>query len=346
MKFFGVPVKSFNVEITNKCTLACPECARTGNPWVKENLSDLPLAVLQDVFPLKERKNLAGLRINLCGAYGDCIYHRNFHDVIRYLKEVGLALCVETNGSHRKPSWWETTCEILSADDAVTFSVDGLEETNHIYRVNARWDDIMTAMKFCAQRVTVNWKFIVFRHNEHQIDQARELAAEIGVSSLTFKKSARFKQHDPLAPVNGKYIGVVTSNRRQIKALATNGVSNDSLDERVSIRPKCLSGKDLAITALGYFFPCTTCQSSDTTSWFYENQEFFNLRKYSIEEILASPKWGELQNLWERTSTAPTSCLEYCGVHQDFEEQYSAESRPDRPNKPDDVVTVHFGLAV
>ena len=43
MRFFGVPVHSFNIELTNRCTLACPECARTGNPWVRANLTDLPV---------------------------------------------------------------------------------------------------------------------------------------------------------------------------------------------------------------------------------------------------------------------------------------------------------------
>ena len=156
MKFFGVPVKSFNLEITNKCTLACPECFRTNNPWIKQNLTDLPLSVLENVFPLVDRDQFKGLRINLCGAYGDCIYHRDFHNAIRYLKTAGLTLCVETNGSHRKPGWWEKTCEILDENDVINFSVDGLEDTNHIYRINARWRDIITAMKLCASKWSVH----------------------------------------------------------------------------------------------------------------------------------------------------------------------------------------------
>ncbi len=343
MKFFGVPVKSFNLEITNRCTLACPECFRTNNPWIKQNLTDLPLSVLENVFPLADRDQFKGLRINLCGAYGDCIYHREFHNVIRYLKTAGLTLCVETNGSHRKPGWWEKTCEILDQNDVINFSVDGLEDTNHIYRINARWQDIITAMKLCASKVPVTWKFILFSHNEHQVEEAKALAKEIGVRDLTFKKSGRFRQEDPLAPRNDDYIGVVTRNRRIIQGLIDSNISTNDFDRQVSIKQKCLFGKDLAITAFGHLYPCTSCESSDTTSWFYKNREHFDLRTHSIREIFASPKWRELERLWARASTAPKSCLYYCGVHHDFNGQYADESRSDRPNKPEDAVTLSFG---
>jgi MoaA/NifB/PqqE/SkfB family radical SAM enzyme len=342
MHFFGIPVRSFNLEITNRCVLACPECARTGNPWVKENLGDLPVSLLERIFPISRRERFQGLGINLCGAYGDCIYHRQFHDVIRHLKAAGLNLMVETNGSHRKREWWETTCGLLDENDVITFSVDGLEDTNHIYRINARWNDIQEAMRTCAERVTVSWKFIVFRHNEHQIEAARNLAREIGVRDITFKKSARFRQRDPLAPENGDYIGVVTRNRRQIQRLKDQGVTGDKFDRQVSIRRKCLSGKDLAITALGYLYPCTSCETSDRGSWFYRNRAHFDLRRHTIGEILSAPKWRELEVLWARASTAPASCLAYCGVHRDHDAAYDREARPDCPDKPRDAVRVEL----
>ena len=342
MKFFGVPVRSFNLEITNRCVLACPECARTGNPWVEQNLSDLPVSLLEKIFPVSQRHRLQGMGINLCGAYGDCVYHRQFHDVIRHLKAAGLTLMVETNGSHRKIDWWQKTCDILDEDDVITFSVDGLEDTNHLYRVNARWSDIEKAMRYCAGRVTVSWKFIVFRHNEHQIEQARALAKDIGVRDITFKKSARFRQQDPLAPENGDFIGVVTRNRRQIQRLREDGVSDDEFDRQVSIRRKCLSGKDLAITALGYLYPCTSCENSNTESWFYQNREHFDLRRHTIDEILGSSKWKELESLWGNASRAPSSCLAYCGVHRDHDAAYDREARPDCPDKPRDAVRVQL----
>lgn len=344
MQFFGVPVRSFNMEITNRCTLACPQCARTGNEWVKANLEDIPIAVLENTFPLSRRAAFTGLRVNLCGTYGDCIYHRRFHAVLSYLKEAGIGVSMETNGSHRKLDWWRKTCDILTDDDMITFSVDGLESTNHIYRVNARWQDIESAMRYCAKRVTVDWKFIVFRHNEHQLDEARALAADIGVRRLLFKKSGRFSQENPMTPLNEEYVGLVTRNRREIEKLIRQGLDDDEFDARVAIAPKCRFGKDLSVTAHGYVYPCSPSEPSEPSGWFNENLEHFDLRKHTLDEILGSSKWQELESLWERASTAPRACREYCGVHRDYIEQYDRASRPDRPNKPEDVIAVTIGV--
>ena len=49
LEFFGAPVRSFNMEITNRCTLSCSECARTDNPWVLNNLTQLPVELLRHV---------------------------------------------------------------------------------------------------------------------------------------------------------------------------------------------------------------------------------------------------------------------------------------------------------
>jgi len=343
MRFFDVPVRSFNMEITNRCTLACPCCARTDNDWVKANLADISLEVLEHTFPLSRKKSFEGLRVNLCGTYGDCIYHRRFHEVLTYLKKAGIGVSVETNGSHRKMDWWRKTCDILTDDDMITFSVDGLADTNHIYRVNARWKDIEQAMRYCAKRVTVDWKFIVFRHNEHQLDEARLLAEDMGIRRLGFKKSGRFGEDDPMTPLNDDYVGVVTRNRREIEKVLRRGAGAQDLDRNVEIAPKCQFGKDLSITAHGYFYPCSTAAPAGPSGWFYDNREHFDLRRHSIEEIFASDKWRELEGSWKRASTAPLACRQYCGVHKDYLRQYDETSRPDRPNKPQDLIAVTIG---
>lgn len=339
MRLFGAEIRSFNLEITNRCTLACPECPRTGNPWVTEHLTDLPLELIERVFPVAQRERFRGLRVNLCGAHGDCIYHRDFHAVVAHLKAAGLGLTVETNGSHRKPGWWARTCELLGEDDVITFSVDGLEDTNHIYRVNARWRDIEQAMRYCAPRVAVVWKYIVFAHNEHQVEAATALAHEIGVRDVIFKKSGRFSEGDPLAPGEA-YIGVVSRNRRRIRALLDAGVHGEDFDREVRILPKCTHGKDVAITARGFLYPCTSCETAEESEWFQRNREHFDLRRHGVEEILASAKWGELERSWRRASQAPAACLYYCGVHRDFDESYRGDARSDRPHKPEDAVHV------
>jgi MoaA/NifB/PqqE/SkfB family radical SAM enzyme len=339
MRFLGSVVASFNLEITNRCAIACPECARTNNPWLRRNQTEVSLDLLRRIFPLSAADTLRGIKINLCGAYGDCIYHSAFPEVVAHLKAVGFLLNVETNGSHRPQAWWERTCDILTDEDVITFSVDGLEDTNHIYRVNSRWQDVLTAMRTCAARRRVDWKFIVFWHNEHQLEEARRLARELGVRHLTFKKSARFREIDPLAPRDEQFIGTVSRNRQKLRRLLEPGVPAETLDREVKILPKCVFGKNAAITARGYFYPCTSCETGDSNSWFTLHQGESDLRRRSLEEIFASPHWAELEASWSRASTAPPICVRTCGVHVDFVERYKAESRANRPNMPEDIIS-------
>ena len=72
---------------------------------------------------------------------------------------------VVTNGSIKKANWWAE----LALKANVVFSIDGLEDTNHIYRVGAQWDKIMAnAEAFIAAGGNATWQYIVFRWNAHQ----------------------------------------------------------------------------------------------------------------------------------------------------------------------------------
>jgi hypothetical protein len=143
-----------------------------------------------------------------------------------------------------------------------------------------------------------------------------------------------------MTPRNEEYVGVITRNRREIEKLLGRGADAAEFDRQVEIAPKCRFGKDLSVTAHGFFYPCSTAEPAGPSGWFHENLEHFDLRKHSIENILASEKWQELEKLWQRASTAPLACREYCGVHKDYVQQYDEASRPDRPNKPQDAIAV------
>ncbi len=335
MKFMDqYRIRSFNIEPTNRCVLACSECARTDNAFIRKNPRDISLDVLKNAFPLERREELAGLKVNLCGAVGDSIYHKNLHGVLAYLKEAGLRIELETNGSFRSKEWWEATLGILTPQDSITFSVDGLEDTNHIYRKNARWADIEWAMRFCAPRVRTTWKFIVFKHNEHQLDDAKALAASIGIKSIIFKKSSRFRQIDALAPVENRFIGVASRNRQSMAQVQSS--DREVINEQLVIKPKCISGKNIAITATGFLFPCTSCEIQSMDDWFNHRRDAFDLNRKTIFEILESDAWAELEGLWPSYSAAPKACQTYCGAHVSHVEAIDRSARPDRVNRPED----------
>ena len=83
---------------------------------------------------------------------------------------------------------------ILGDRGKVQFSVDGLEDTNHIYRKNSRWKDIVMAVETLAsgkQKPKLIWQMLVFPYNEHQIEEAERLSKEIGFDEFHYSKSLR-----------------------------------------------------------------------------------------------------------------------------------------------------------
>lgn len=188
-RFLAAPVRDLHLEITSRCTLACPRCQRTSNPE-EFGVNDIPLATLRRSLTRAAFPEVAF--VNLCGNYGDPIYHRHFHAILRHLGAEGFRIRIETNGSYRPRAWWDTTATLLGRRDRVTFSIDGLEDTNRLYRVNSRWPDILAAIEALRGRVQLIWKLIVFRHNQHQVEAALAMAEKLGFDDFKLMRSNRF----------------------------------------------------------------------------------------------------------------------------------------------------------
>ena len=194
-----------HLELTHRCNAACPMCARNINGGAVN--PDMPLAELslEDVRQILQPDFVARLkRIYACGNYGDPMVARECLDVFRYLREHGpdLHLDLHTNGSARKPDWWRELASIMqTGPHYLRFGIDGLEDTNHLYRRGTDWKTIMRAAEaFIDAGGRAEWDFLVFRHNEHQVEQARSLAREMGFAEFFVRKTGRFVTHGELEP--------------------------------------------------------------------------------------------------------------------------------------------------
>lgn len=100
---------------------------------------------------------------------------------------------MNTNAGARDMPWWTELAHVIGRNGAVIFSVDGLEDTNHIYRQNVVWEKVETNMRaFIAAGGRARWDYIIFEHNEHQVEKAEELANEWGCEKFIKKKTGRF----------------------------------------------------------------------------------------------------------------------------------------------------------
>ena len=82
---------------------------------------------------------------------------------------------MNTNAGARDVEWWADVAKAIGRMGAVIFSVDGLEETNHLYRQNVRWEFVERNMKaFINAGGRARWDYLIFEHSEKDVERAEQ----------------------------------------------------------------------------------------------------------------------------------------------------------------------------
>lgn len=194
-------LSQMHIELTNACNAACPMCVRFYNnsPLVRPDLEigQITLEKFKKYFPpeIIKKCNL----ILFCGVHGDPCVAKDMFEICQYIDSVSntTAVRVNTNGGMRKSEWWAKLGELFSKHPwgtqshwSVTFSIDGLEDTNHLYRRNVNWNLLIENVKsFINAGGTAVWDYLIFKHNEHQIDQAKQYSIDLGFKEFVPKKA-------------------------------------------------------------------------------------------------------------------------------------------------------------
>ena len=189
-------IKTVHLEITERCNASCPQCARNinggeTNQYLKNR--ELSFDDIVKIFPPEFVQQLS--HIYMCGNFGDPIIAQDTLEAFQYFRDCNsdILLSMNTNGSARTIEWWTLLAKILGNNGHVIFSIDGLKDTNHIYRRNTNFDKILeNANAFIKAGGNAHWEYIVFQHNEHQVDEAQQLAKDLGFVKFQVKKTARF----------------------------------------------------------------------------------------------------------------------------------------------------------
>ena len=304
-QYSSKPLNNLELELTSKCALKCLRCARTLQKGTY-NITELPLNIIKKRLHSDILKGLNS--ITLSGNYGDPIYHKHLPDILKYLKSQNCKIDMETNGSGKKTNFWKEITSILDSKDSITFSVDGLKDTNHIYRINSKWDSIQQAMEIVSKsKVQTDWKFIVFKHNQHQIEKAQQFAKSLGIFHFIIVKSSLFGETfknkeglDPLKP--------------SAKWIKSSPASCHSNNQKV-IYPQCLIKNLHYISAEAYYFPCCWVGHYHIVKSVFSEQEmkFLSLYNHSLKEILQSETLKKLEKSWKDALLAPKECIKYCG---------------------------------
>ena len=293
-------IKGFHLELTNICTLKCSGCARTQlqaifpQHWKNHSIDKNSLMNFLDI-------DVKDMLFILCGNYGDPIYHPEFLEIVKLLKQRNAKLEIVTNGSYKTKEWWERLTDLLDKDDLVVFSVDGTPKNFTIYRENADWESIEVGMRVVANCVCDSkWTYIPFNYNENNIQEVEELSKQIGIKRFEVRPSDRFDEYtEHLIPVND-LIGPRQDNK-------TNWKQGTEISK---VYPKCNSGIQHFITSDGYYSPC--CFANDFRFYYKTpfglDKERFDIRNKTITEILNDQTTLDFMNNLEDHTVCQFNC--------------------------------------
>lgn len=206
-------IRDVHLEISSLCNASCSWCPRTfwGYPYnggyPEVNLS---LSQAKKIFQPEFLAQLHSISIN--GNFGDIVMNPAGPNIVDYffLQNPKLKITISTNGGARDSKFWQ---QLASTSVEIAFCLDGLKDTHHLYRQNTVWDTVIrNAQTFINAGGRAVWKMIRFKHNQHQIDQCRELSRQLGFIRFELVDDGRntapvYDRDGKLTHVLGDYAG-------------------------------------------------------------------------------------------------------------------------------------------
>ena len=334
-----------HLEITNRCQASCPMCSRNNhggldNPWLELNswsLDDYKTIMSEEVIHQLNS-------VSFCGNYGDPLMNKDLVEMCKYTTQVNpnISIRIHTNASIQNKKYWKELAKSLPKNHIVIFAIDGLKDTNHIYRIGTVFDKIIeNAKAFIAAGGNAEWAFLVFKHNEHQIEEAEKMAKSLGFKMFTKKNSNRFllTEEYPVFDKAGNTIyNLQPATGNQIVFIDANMIKNyKTIVKNSEISCFAKNNNEVYIDAQGNLFPC--CFIGMTPYNYYETTELvysirhemmsqyqglitdfgglekLNAKTYGIKNIIDGDVY---QNIWGKYWTDPKMivCARTCGKNE------------------------------
>lgn len=275
----GLPI-SISIEPTTSCNLRCPECPSGLRSFTR------PTGMLQENLFKKTIDELSDTLLYLIFYFqGEPYLHPKFLDLVKYASKKHIYTATSTNAHYLTDENAKKTVE--SGLDRMIISIDGTtQEVYEQYRVGGNLDKVIEGTK-----KIVHWKkelksktphiifqFLVVKPNEHQLEDVKIMANELGVDEVAFKTAQiyDYKNGSDLIPTIDKYARYkqVGNGKYQIK--------NKLLDHCWKMWHSCV------ITWDGLVVPC--CFDKDA------EYQLGNLKKNTFKEVWQDKPYKVFRN--------------------------------------------------
>jgi MoaA/NifB/PqqE/SkfB family radical SAM enzyme len=240
-------VTEIDLECTTFCNLACPECNRTTDKDLISSILNTSHITLENCKTWFKPTELTKLKeVRFCGAIDEALMNPELTDILDFfLDEFNIKFIdIRTNGSVRSTKWWSNFVNHLPSKHVIVFGLDGLEDTLHIYRIGANYKKIINNAKaFIDAGGIASWQFIEFEHNKHQIEEAKQLAKELGFKEFRLLSSTRPTMTESLEHIRKDNKVSARSNRVPEKKEVKPSIKKEPVQELVLVRKKTTKQK-------------------------------------------------------------------------------------------------------
>lgn len=172
------------IDTTNACNLQCPYCPtgkrRVSGRRVGSIDLDQVRRLLNDIGPYLISANLFN--------WGEPLLHPRIAELTALFNQRGIMTSLSSNMNLRKSKTVHALCD--AGLDYLLISFSGADqEIYEKYHRNGRLDVVLDNVrdlinyrnKHCRPGPLVEMKYLLFKHNQHQVEQARDLAYRLGV---------------------------------------------------------------------------------------------------------------------------------------------------------------------
>jgi MoaA/NifB/PqqE/SkfB family radical SAM enzyme len=319
-------IDTVEFDLNTVCNSYCPPCHRYTvqdgelfhNPYVKLGVN-LELDVIERVF--ENSRITDDCFVDLVGLVGEPIAHPKFMEIVDiiYKHRPNAAINLHTNGGLRTEKMFYDLGKKFNKHSWIKFSLDGLEDTNGIYRIGVDYNKVVANMRaFIDGGGRAIWKFVTFKWNEHQVEQAEALSKEYGCYKFQQDWDVNDQDIDIFMAAAQKKINKKTASR------VADFIEVPENRSR-KIKDKCFSYKKIYVNAHGYVIPCCMFNGSftyesmrkQTLNFIKEDRgEYWNsLYHNDLESIMSDTWWQKLKDSFE--SGPCDICVSACGVKLD-----------------------------
>lgn len=283
-----------DIELTSFCNIKCKGCFRVLSNYSEQilNKTFLDLDIIKEKFKKEMFPNIK--IINFCGSVDEPTTHPQFFEIIRHFASWGCHINIATNGSLRSKQWWHDLAKLLPSSHRVTWGIDGSDELSEVYREGSNFKKVEENYRsFISAGGQAVWQFIVFEHNEHQLNEAKQKAKEEG-----FKDFKTIISH--------------RKDTKTIKHKKESSTEKITDNEKPCISCKYGNQKRIFVNHMGNVIPCCHLNSKmlefsvsnkvkDKFEEILEKNNYMNsinLLNVSLDEAINSSVWNNIKESW------------------------------------------------